>query len=85
MLFLPVYIGHLGGSHTQIGMIMAMASVGGLLFRPLAGWALDAVGRKPTLIAGTIILSAAMMLIGLPTESAASLAARFWLGSEPAL
>ncbi len=68
MLLLPVYIGHLGGSHTQIGMIMAMASVGGLLFRPLAGWSLDRVGRRPTLIAGTIILSAAMGLIGLADD-----------------
>jgi MFS family permease len=81
MLLLPVYIGHLGGSHTQIGIIMAMASVGGLLFRPLAGWSLDRLGRKPTLIAGTVILSAAMCLIGFADRIGPLIyVARFFVG-----
>ena len=41
MLLLPIYIKHLGSTEAQLGTIMAIASVGGLLFRPLVGWSLD--------------------------------------------
>ncbi|MEE2789049.1 MAG: MFS transporter [Myxococcota bacterium] len=65
MLVLPVYLGGLGASHTEIGSVMAAASVGGLCFRPAVGWAIDRVGRKPTLIFGTLILAVGMGLISL--------------------
>lgn len=63
LILLPLYLGHLQASRTEIGVIMAMGSVGGLAFRPVVGWALDRVGRKPTLIAGTLVLAVAMGLI----------------------
>lgn len=65
MLILPLYLGHLDASRTEIGTIMGIASVGGLLLRPAAGWALDTLGRRPTLLAGTIVLAAGMLLTGL--------------------
>ena len=64
MLLLPIYVDHLGASQTEIGWIMVMASVGGLLFRPVVGWALDRVGRKPTLLVGTMILALGMFCLG---------------------
>ena len=65
MLVLPVYLGGLGASHTEVGSVMAAASIGGLTFRPIVGWSIDRVGRKPTLMVGTIILAIGMGLIGL--------------------
>ncbi len=68
MLLLPVYVEYLGGNRSDIGSIMAIAAVGGLLFRPLTGWALDHIGRRVTLAAGTILLTTGMVLIGFVTE-----------------
>ena len=34
MLLLPLYVKHLGATETQLGMVMAASSVGGLLLRP---------------------------------------------------
>ncbi|MEE2756110.1 MAG: MFS transporter [Myxococcota bacterium] len=64
MLLLPIYIKHLGSTEAQLGTIMAIASVGGLLLRPLVGWSLDYVGRRPTLIAGTVLLTVGMFMLG---------------------
>lgn len=61
---LPLYLGHLEATHSQIGVILAMGSIGGLLLRPVVGWALDAWGRKPTLIVGTLMLVLGMAMIG---------------------
>ena len=63
MLLLPLYLDYLNASRTEIGAIMASAAVGGLIFRPLVGWSLDVLGRRPTLIAGTIMLAAGMGLV----------------------
>jgi len=63
MLLLPLYLQHLGASHTVIGMVMATAAVSGLLLRPVVGWALDTLGRKPTLITCTILTAGSIWLI----------------------
>ena len=67
MLLLPMYLDRLGANRAEIGSIMAAGSIGGLLSRPLVGWALDTVGRRPTLIAGTVSLSAGMWLVAAVT------------------
>ncbi len=63
MLLLPLYLDFLGASRGEIGAVMASASVGGLLARPLMGWALDTIGRKPVLLAGTLLLVGGMALV----------------------
>lgn len=63
MLLLPLYLQHLHASRTEIGIIMATGAISGLVMRPLVGWALDNVGRKPTLIVGTLLLVAGMVMI----------------------
>lgn len=68
MPLLPLYLGELGASRGEIGGIMAAAAIGGLLSRPLVGWALDSWGRKPTLIAGTCVMTAAMVGVVLITQ-----------------
>lgn len=65
MLILPLYLGHLDATRAEIGTIMGVASVGGLILRPIAGWALDTIGRRPTLAVGTAILALGMLLTGL--------------------
>ncbi|MGB0589105.1 MAG: MFS transporter [Myxococcota bacterium] len=68
MLLLPLYLVHLGASRTVIGAVMGSAAIGGLALRPLVGWALDRLGRKPTIIAGTLITTAGMALLWFVTE-----------------
>lgn len=68
MLLLPLYLDHLQASRTEVGAIMAMASVGGLTSRPLVAWSLDKVGRRPTLLAGTALMSLGMLLLALITD-----------------
>ena len=65
MLLLPLFLNHLEATRSEIGMIMASASIGGLLLRPVVGWALDRVGRKPVIFVGTLFTSVGMGLIGL--------------------
>ena len=66
LLLLPLFLGvELGASRTQIGLIMASAGIAGLVVRPIVAWALDGIGRKPTLIVGTVLTALGMaMLIG---------------------
>lgn len=68
MLLLPLYLDHIGASRTEIGAAMAAAGIGGLALRPLVGWALDTVGRRPTLALGTLALAAGMALLGTVDE-----------------
>ena len=68
MLLLPLYLDFLGASRTEIGAIMGAAAIGGLGFRPVVAWALDRVGRKPTLVVGTVILAVSVASLGLITE-----------------
>jgi MFS family permease len=63
MLLLPLYLQHLGANHAVIGMVMATAAVSGLLLRPVVGWALDTLGRKPTLVTCTILTAGSIWLI----------------------
>lgn len=68
MLLLPLYLDFLGASRAEIGAAMATASIGGLAGRPLVGWGLDVVGRKPVLVAGTLVLVAGMALVATVTS-----------------
>jgi len=63
MLLLPLYLVHLGATRAMIGAVMGSAALGGLVFRPLVGWALDRLGRKPTIIAGTVVTTVGMGIL----------------------
>ena len=62
MILLPLYLDALEASRAEIGAIVAAAQIGGLVSRPAVGWALDTMGRKPTLIIGTVIAVIGMAL-----------------------
>ncbi|MEM6931597.1 MAG: MFS transporter [Myxococcota bacterium] len=57
LLLMPLFLDHLGASRAEVGVILATSAVGGLAVRPLVGWALDRVGRLPTLAVGTAFLA----------------------------
>ncbi|MDF1561901.1 MAG: MFS transporter [Deltaproteobacteria bacterium] len=63
LLLLPLYLAHLGASRTEIGAIVAVSSVSGLVARPVVGWAIDTLGRRPTLTAGTLVMASGLWLI----------------------
>ncbi|MEQ1507781.1 MAG: MFS transporter, partial [Myxococcota bacterium] len=65
LILLPVYLDHLGADRTAVGVVMAASALGGLAVRPLVAWTLDRVGRRPTLFAGTAVLTAGMAALGL--------------------
>lgn len=63
MLLLPLYLVHLGASRTEVGVAMAVGGIGSLASRPAVAWALDRVGRRPTLVVGTVLLALGMALL----------------------
>jgi MFS family permease len=78
---LPRYVrGPLGAGNVAVGVVIGAYAVSGLLLRPVAGRLADRWGRKPTLIAGTLLVSAsgALYLFGLGL--AALIGARLVLG-----
>ncbi len=56
---LPLYIQQLGGREGQLGTIMAMYSVGAILCQPAIGPLVDRFGRKPFLVLGATLVTAA--------------------------
>ena len=68
MVLFPLYLHDLGASRTRIGTIMAAASVGGLLFRPVVGWSLDTVGRRATIAWGTLLSGGSLGLVWFVVE-----------------
>src|SRR5262245_1430759 len=68
MLLLPLYLAFLGASRTEIATIMAMAAIGSVVSRPISAWALDAAGRKKTLVIGTFVMVLPMLGFGFVTE-----------------
>jgi MFS family permease len=68
MALLPIYLDHLHASRGEIGAIMSIAAVGGLLLRPATGWAIDRLGRKRVLFLGTAALVLGMCGLWLVTE-----------------
>lgn len=68
MILFPRYLDAIGATRAQVGMVMASTAVGGLLTRPLVGRALDRLGRRPTLTAGTLALALGMAALGTITS-----------------
>lgn len=68
---LPRYVhGPLGSSNLAVGVVIGSYAVTGLLLRPVAGRLADTRGRRPTVIAGALLVSLSGLLylphLGIP-------------------
>jgi MFS family permease len=61
-LLLPLYITSLGGSVVDIGLVMGLYNMVGIVCQPLVGPWVDAIGRRPFMLTGVALaLSAAIL------------------------
>jgi MFS family permease len=60
-LLLPVYGKQIGASVVEIGVFYSAFSLMTVLLRPLVGWSLDRLGRRPFFIAGVAGYAATML------------------------
>ena len=49
---MPLYVASLGGTSSQIGLIIGLFATMAMLMRPPAGWLIDTRGTRPILLAG---------------------------------
>jgi MFS family permease len=52
---MPLYVASLGGTSTQIGLIIGLFAFVAMFMRPLAGWLIDTRGNRKVLVAGVAI------------------------------
>ena len=60
-VLLPLYIQRLGGTETQIGIVMGMYSAAGIFCQPVVGAWVDRVGRRPFMVFGVGLVVAASL------------------------
>ena len=58
---LPLYVQDLGGSETQIGLVVGAFALSAIVARPLVGGGVDRWGRKPSLLTGALISTVASL------------------------
>ena len=81
MLLLPKYFQTLGQTSGDIGVLMASASLGGLIIRPVIGWALDCYGKRVILTLGSTSLAAGMLMLSeVEPDFSSLLYARIFVG-----
>ena len=61
-VLLPLYVKQLGGTDVEIGLVMAVYSAVGIVSQPLLGPWVDALGRRPFMIAGVACVLASTVL-----------------------
>ncbi|MFB3819880.1 MAG: MFS transporter [Candidatus Methylomirabilales bacterium] len=68
---MPLYVASLGGTSTQIGLIIGYFAAMAMLMRPPAGWLIDTRGHRPILLAGmAVFLLASAGYVVTPSVSA---------------
>ena len=79
---LPVYVrGPIGAGDIAVGVVIGAYAVTGLIGRPFAGRFADRRGRRPVVIAGTLLASLAGLLYLVPAGLAGLIVARLVLGA----
>jgi MFS family permease len=58
---MPLYVASLGGTPTEIGLIIGYFAAMAMLLRPPAGWLIDTRGSRPILLTGMAIFLAASL------------------------
>lgn len=79
---LPRYVdGPLGAGKIAVGVVIGAYAITGLLLRPFAGRFADRRGRKPAVLAGSLLMAVGGFLYLLPLGVGGLLAARLVLGA----
>jgi MFS family permease len=60
-ILLPLYIEGAGGTAIEIGLVMGLYNAMGILCQPLVGPLVDALGRRPFMLAGTVLAAVAAL------------------------
>ena len=79
---LPRYVtGPLDSGEIAVGVVIGCYAVTGLLLRPIAGRIADTRGRRPTVIAGSLLAAVAGLLYLVPAGIPGLIVARLFLGA----
>lgn len=62
LITLPIYIEKIGGSESEIGLILGVFTISAVLLRPFIGKEVDRRGRKVILVSGIVIFFISMLL-----------------------
>ena len=68
LVTLPEYITQLGGSESEVGLIIGVFTISAVLLRPFIGREVDRRGRKIILLAGTAVFLISMLLYSYTTS-----------------
>ncbi|MBI2766933.1 MAG: MFS transporter [Chloroflexi bacterium] len=79
---LPFFIEKLGGSESEIGLLIAVSSLTAMLVRPLVGYLVDRVGHRPLLIAGLAAFGVTALLYNLALVPVALMPLRVLTGAS---
>jgi MFS family permease len=66
-VLLPLYITAQGGTEVEVGLVMGLYSAVGIVCQPLVGPWTDAVGRRPFMIAGVVLVVGSAVIATLTT------------------
>lgn len=61
-LLLPLYIHAIGGGEVEIGLVMSLYSAMGIVCQPLFGPWIDAIGRRPFMFFGVVLVFVSTLL-----------------------
>lgn len=78
--YLPAHVLSLGGSEADIGLVTGIFVAGSLVIRPLVGWLIDHLGRKPVMVAGNLVFTVAPLLYSVPSSVAGLMMVRLFHG-----
>lgn len=67
-ILLPLYVTSLGGTEVEVGLVMGLYNAVGIVCQPLVGPWVDALGRRPFMLAGVgLALAAALLAVAAPS------------------
>lgn len=77
---LPIYLHDLSGSNSIVGICTAIGTIAALIIRPIAGVAVDRIGRAPILLAGSLLMVLTFASFSVFHTVAAAIVIRFLYG-----
>lgn len=64
MVLSPIHLGHGGATLTVIGVVISLHIAGMFALSPVVGWLADRIGRRRTVLVGTVVLAVALLVAG---------------------